>query len=215
MKICSVCAVDKEESEFYKMGAGHRARCKKCDSADSAAWRAANKEYDTARNAAWRLANPEQTAAAKKVWHQAHRSEANKRRRGWSDEKRAEVKVVAKKYRATNAEKIKVTERAWVANNREKVNAGNAAWKKANPAKIAAINARREADKIRATPAWADLEAIKDVYAEAAYFGMHVDHIVPLRGRTVCGLHVWDNLQLLTPKENIAKGNRHWPGMSG
>jgi hypothetical protein len=72
---------------------------------------------------------------------------------------------------------------------------------------------RREAQKLQATPAWADLDAIADVYREAAYFGMHVDHMVPLRHKSVCGLHVWDNLQLLTPKENISKGNRFWPDM--
>lgn len=95
-------------------------------------------------------------------------------------------------------------------------------WQKNNPDKVAqyrlknAINgnqaaraAKRRAAKLKATPKWADLDEIKNVYLEAKYFGMHVDHIVPLQGKNVCGLHVWDNLQLLSPSENIKKGNKY------
>ena len=72
--------------------------------------------------------------------------------------------------------------------------------------------ARRTGMK-QATPLWADLNAIGDVYMEAAYMQMQVDHIVPLRNPLVCGLHVWDNLQLLDALKNNQKGNRHWPDM--
>ena len=48
------------------------------------------------------------------------------------------------------------------------------------------VNSRRR--RLReATPPWADLEEIKNVYLEAQYFGMHVDHIIPLQGKNVCG----------------------------
>lgn len=57
------------------------------------------------------------------------------------------------------------------------------------------------------TPVWADTSAIRDFYAKCPV-GMHVDHIIPLRGRYVSGLHVLANLQYLDAKDNMSKGNR-------
>lgn len=82
------------------------------------------------------------------------------------------------------------------------------AWQVANAHKVASYVAKRKALKLRATPSWADLPAIQSFYEEAAALGYEVDHIVPLRGRNVCGLHVQSNLQLLTKSVNAAKGNR-------
>ena len=87
-------------------------------------------------------------------------------------------------------------------------------WQKDNRPRATANNARYLAAKIRATPAWADSELIYDFYALAAAYvaagiPCEVDHIVPLRGKRVSGLHVPANLQLLSPNANLAKGNRH------
>jgi hypothetical protein len=70
----------------------------------------------------------------------------------------------------------------------------------------------------QATPAWANRSAIQAIYREAARITKetgvphHVDHIVPLRGKDVCGLHVENNLQILTAIENSRKGARHRAG---
>jgi 5-methylcytosine-specific restriction endonuclease McrA len=72
---------------------------------------------------------------------------------------------------------------------------------------------KRHTCKLQATPSWADLDGIEDVYLEAEYMQMEVDHIVPLQSNLVCGLHVWDNLQLLTKSENCQKKNHYWPDM--
>lgn len=68
-------------------------------------------------------------------------------------------------------------------------------------------NAKRRAIEKSALPPWADLEKIKKFYLECPK-GYHVDHIVPLQGKYVCGLHIDTNLQYLTIEENLAKGNR-------
>jgi 5-methylcytosine-specific restriction endonuclease McrA len=71
----------------------------------------------------------------------------------------------------------------------------------------------------RATPPWADLEAIEKFYEEARHKTaetgeLHVvDHIVPKIGKIVCGLHVHWNLRVIHWLENSRKGAWEWPGM--
>lgn len=60
-----------------------------------------------------------------------------------------------------------------------------------------------------AMPVWADAKKILAVYTKAREKGLTVDHIVPLLGRNVCGLHVHYNLRTVTRSVNAAKGNRH------
>ena len=70
-----------------------------------------------------------------------------------------------------------------------------------------AYKVKRRAAIKRATPPWADVKAIEGFYANAPK-GKEVDHIYPLLGKNVSGLHVLKNLQYLTPLENSIKGNR-------
>ena len=67
--------------------------------------------------------------------------------------------------------------------------------------------AKRRAEKLSATPKWANLEKIKEKYKNCPK-GYHVDHYFPLQGKNVCGLHVENNLQYLTAEQNISKGNK-------
>jgi len=76
------------------------------------------------------------------------------------------------------------------------------------------VNARRAKMKI-ATPAWADLDAIHTRYKERAMMerltGVRhdVDHVIPLCGDNVCGLHVAENLRVILARDNRRKSN-HW-----
>lgn len=68
-------------------------------------------------------------------------------------------------------------------------------------------NAKRRAEEKQAIPPWADLNKIKEIYKNCPT-GYHVDHIYPLNAKDSCGLHVENNLQYLSAKENMQKGNR-------
>jgi 5-methylcytosine-specific restriction endonuclease McrA len=79
-----------------------------------------------------------------------------------------------------------------------------------------AITAKRSAARLKRTPPWLNknqLEQIKQFYQEAKELETstgikhHVDHIVPLQGENVSGLHVPWNLQVLTAAENCSKNN--------
>ncbi len=104
-------------------------------------------------------------------------------------------------------------------------------WRKNNPEKDREINRRgvlryikkyperkiysvatRRASLILRTPKWlneSQKNEMRDLYKKAYELGLQVDHIIPLRGKNVSGLHVPWNLQLLTPEENNKKGNRY------
>lgn len=66
---------------------------------------------------------------------------------------------------------------------------------------------RREVVK-RRTPVWADKEAIK-VFYDYCPKDCHVDHIIPLQGKNITGLHIETNLQWLSIEDNLKKGNKY------
>jgi hypothetical protein len=63
------------------------------------------------------------------------------------------------------------------------------------------------ANRLKRTPMWADLAKIKEIYDNCPE-GYHVDHIIPLNGKTVSGLHVANNLQYLPANINCSKSNK-------
>lgn len=101
----------------------------------------------------------------------------------------------------------------WGRKNRERKLAHSRKWKAANPAMCSAACMRRHAAKLQRTPAWADDFLISCFYEEAATrtaetgVKHEVDHFYPLQGKLVSGLHVHENLRVITKAENAKKRN--------
>ena len=119
-------------------------------------------------------------------------------------------------YAEHNKKEIQLKSKVYREKNKEKLNAGKAKWKVENKDKVNNNCAKRRADKIQRTPAWLTKEDdffFEEIYSlaqlrtELTDIKWHVDHIIPLQGKLVSGLHVPSNLQVITAKENLAKSN--------
>jgi len=133
------------------------------------------------RTAQWRRANP-------------GRNQGNVTR--WQKENKDRQRDLERQSRARNPERrkevIRASSKRYKQNNPERARLQSRAWHK----RVS-----------RATPPWANRKAITDFYAKCPV-GYNVDHIIPLNGKYVSGLHVLENLQYLTTAENAAKGNK-------
>ena len=100
--------------------------------------------------------------------------------------------AMQKTYRLKNKERLKEYHKKWLDENRDSWNAYHASRKK---------RVKQQ------TPPWADLIAIQEFYFNCPK-GYHVDHIVPIKGENVSGLHTLENLQYLPAKDNLSKSNK-------
>jgi hypothetical protein len=203
MKKCSRCAELKPFALFNKnirTPDGMQCHCKVCQTALNKSFYLLNKEREKARQKAQYEANP----TLKRANRIAYYYENIEMMRDYSKKNKARISLNSKRHNEANKEAIAARYNAWRLLNKDKV---------------AAKTAKRFAAKLSATPLWANSNQILEFYSTAAAPGVktgtphHVDHIVPLMGKTVCGLHCEANLQVLTAFENISKSNRYWPDM--
>lgn len=121
-------------------------------------------------------------------------------------------------WRLDNPEKVDEINKKQRIKHKEKRNTQTAEWKKQNKDRVNFLNMTRYASKLERTPKWLSKEQLQEInefYTMAKElenvfpWKQHVDHVVPLQGDGVSGLHVPWNLQILSAKDNITKGNRY------
>lgn len=167
--------------------------------------------------------DPERAEARRKAKREFHarRQEDSVRRQAEIDRQKAARAAMDAEKREVYLMKARIRAAQWHEANRDYALARNAEkiqyfrdYVANNRARYRAHHNKRRAAKINATPPWADLQKIREVYEEAARLQAdtgvihEVDHIVPLRGKNVCGLHVHWNLRAVPRDENRKKSNR-------
>lgn len=116
-------------------------------------------------------------------------------------------------FELRRAERMK-TDADFRIKRRAQKNVTTSKWRKTHRGEKSAEWAAWYAGKLQRTPPWADLKAIRKIYEESTRLttetGLehHVDHIIPMRGKLVSGLHIAENLRVLPGPENLAKGSK-------
>ena len=184
-KTCKSCGEDKPVEVFAKNGkCGRHPRCKPCRAAIERERRINHGEDIRAQERARYQSDKTGKVAAIKRYYAANRDKILERNAGLYLAKADEIKEYAKTYRAENKDKV----REW--------------------------NGSRRALIRNACPSWADRKAIAAVYhqayelEQATGIAHHVDHIIPLAGKNICGLHVHGNLRAIPAVDNMRKGNK-------
>jgi len=218
VKTCSTCKESKSFELFPKhkrMKDGLSTICSACNKVVCREKYLANKDKYKAAATAWKAANKERYLEATRVSAPARYKADPERHLAYGATYRAKHKEKllgqwredAVQRRAENPEHARALARAWAKSNREKVAVGEA---------------RRRAAKIGATTNWdaefdalvlAEAFAVRAARSVITGFEWHVDHVVPLQGETVCGLHNAYNVAVIPAAENVRKRHVLWPDM--
>ena len=124
----------------------------------------------------------------------------------WKSENRDKVNEIQRRYIFNNLEKVRQRFISWAENNKDYNNYRCVEWKSENKERVAYYNSNRRSIKNNASLNNSFKQEIKEVYLNRKD-GYEVDHIIPLSNKSVCGLHVPWNLQLITIEENRKKSN--------
>lgn len=191
-KKCSKCGEIKGSLDFYKASNkkdGLRGECKTCSKASNAKYYTANSEKIINRTKKYQQDNRE-----------LHRDRYRETKKIWAKNNSDKIEQYRKKHSGSEIHKL-----------------ARSAWLKRNRDKGRHYLAKYRAAKLQQTPSWANEQLIAAYYKEARRLEeltgikFHVDHIIPLQGELVSGLHVESNLQLLMAHENMGKSNKFDP----
>lgn len=186
-KTCTKCGEEKEVTEFHKCSkvkSGYRSCCKKC-----------RKMYQTL--------SKEKIKQYGKGYREKRRDTILKKKREYYENNKDTLLERQKEYYEYNKQLIRATRKKYVENNRAKVN---------HNAKLYKLRKRNAAPSWLSGPQLAHIKRtykLREIVSEVTGMTYHVDHIVPLQGENVCGLHVPWNLVVIPAIDNISKSNTY------
>lgn len=207
MKFCNKCGSEKPLIEFGKHSRckdGLQQFCKECQRKYFASYRDKNREDERKRAAKWRNVNRDIARQRVAEWMAAN------------PDKQRSCEIA---YRKNNPEKRRASCSRYRSENREKERIYRIKYCALNKDRLALKSAARRAMKLIATPGWASEKVMLEIYRKAQEISEktgsvhHVDHVVPLKSKLVCGLHCEANLDIIPGSENQSKLNRYWPDM--
>ena len=176
--------------------------CTVCAGEQCHEWREDNPDKVKEYSLQYRESNPEKVREGIQRWRRENPEKVSGYKLQWNKSNRERISNHNRKYRELNPEKVREVVRR---------------WRRENPGKKGALNTKYRANKLNRTPPWADLNTIAEVYelaqAMTKITGItySVDHIIPMQGKLVSGLHVESNLQVMPLIENISKNNKFNP----
>ena len=159
----------------------------------------------------WSEKNPEVKKQRAAEWYQKNREEVIERVRANYYKDVDASRQRARDYAETHKEEAKSRIKKWSQENPERKRQNDKAWVAANKDRAHSLKAKYRAARRQACPPWVDDEhmaRIHEIYrlrreiSDRTGVVHEVDHIVPLQGKIVCGLHVWWNLRVIPREEN-------------
>lgn len=223
--VCKVCNTSKDDCEFKWSNGKRLGRvCRVCSRALKAAayaadedlqiktrqrameWERANPKRVAERSKLYRTQNAESIKANRALYHIQNSDRINGKSRLWYAENTQRALNNCKQYYENNREYYRMLGANMYKRNKEAADTRMREWRAANPRRNTAYARAYNLRKQMRTPAWSERKEILQFYYLCPP-GHEVDHIIPLKGRLVSGLHVLSNLQYLTVSDNCKKSN--------
>ena len=164
------------------------------------------------------LENKEDISHKQKKYVEKNKDKVKERKLKYRNDNKEKIQADQVEIYKKNREKRLAYARDHYAENKDVIKARVKSYAKANKSKVTAVKAKYRAAKYQATPDWLtkehlqEIEEFYEIARDLAWLNegevLQVDHIVPLQGKEVCGLHVPWNLQILSKAKNISKFNK-------
>lgn len=166
----------------------------------------------------WRANNPDRNLELGRInskdRYEKKKEEIKERNRIWQKTHRAQLNAKQRENYRKDGESIRLSNREWRNRNIDKAKAIEKQSRIKHRDAYNERNRRRQAAQLLRVPPWSDRKKCREIYAECARITAetgvlhHVDHVIPLQGKKVSGLHVHENLQILTAIDNVKKANK-------